>query len=283
VNVKAFWTLSLAVLSVLVLIAPIVQPASASVFGDIRDYSRIVIDTSPGGRCRFFTVDPDGNRTGMDPFSERIFKNIPHSGFGDESVEKATPHYLLLINSPVSGVYETHVVGVTEGPFEVDFTLTSRSGRKNKQSFDFQGTIKPGREYIYRIQYSPEVGSVSSVTPATYLFGGFRNSSGKREISVFNRKTPISVSFSLSRWDGKPANDVKARLHVQRISSMKPTGEPFEAISASGQNDGNIFRFDPEKKENTYLMDASDLESGVWKLIVLLDDGSKQTTWIGIE
>ena len=72
-------------------------------------------------KCRFFTVAPAGNRTGMDPFSGRILTDIPHSGFGDESVEQTRLYYLLLINSPVSGSYETHVVGVTEAPFEVNF------------------------------------------------------------------------------------------------------------------------------------------------------------------
>jgi hypothetical protein len=272
-----------AVLSVLLFFALVPQTVNASGLSDTRDYSRIGIDTSPGGRCRFFTVDPAGNRTGMDPVSGRILLDIPHSGFGDESVEKTTPHYVLLISSPVAGIFETHLIGINEGQFEVDFTLISRSGRKNKQSYDFEGVIKPGREYIYQIHYSPEVGSVSSVVPATYLFGGFSNVSGKREINVFKEGTSVSVAFTISRRDGKPADDIKARLQVQKISSMKPFGEPVDATPASEKYHGNLFLFDPQKKEYVYQMDTSDLGRGAWKLIVLLDDGSRQTTWVGIE
>ncbi|MDT8395295.1 MAG: hypothetical protein RRA32_02460, partial [bacterium] len=125
--------------------------------------------------------------------------------------------------------------------------------------------------------------SVERKVPDWTFCDPVKSSSEKREINVFNRRTSVPVAFTLSRRDGKPANDIKARLHVQRIFSMKPFGEPFDARPASGKNDGNTFRFDPEKEEYIYLMDASDLERGVWKLIVLLDDGSRQTTWIGIE
>jgi hypothetical protein len=90
---QVHFSVHFAVLIVLLSFALVLQTVNASGLSDTRDYSRIGVDTSPGGRCRFYTVDPSGNRTGMDPSSGIILVGIPHSGFGDESVGRTTPHY----------------------------------------------------------------------------------------------------------------------------------------------------------------------------------------------
>ena len=264
-------TLSIALAGCCLLLA---SPVAAAVLPGF-----IAVYTSPSGQLTFFVENAGGVRTGINPVDGTVLEDIPRSSLTDESVERPIPSFLVTIYNPPSGMYRVHLKGIKDGPFSLSIRILGRDGHK---TFKFRGVISRGREYRYAISYDPEIGGALAALPATYAFEGFNISPDGSRIKTFERDEDIPIVFSLARKDGKPAEDVRAELLLQRVVGEKPYGEEI-APTAAGDTDSNLFRFDPANKQYVYELATGDLDPGIWKLIVLFDDGSRQTTWISIK
>lgn len=265
-------TLSIALAGCCLLLA---SPVAAAVLPGF-----IAVYTSPSGHSTFFVENAGGVRTGINPVDGTVLEDIPRSSLTDESVESPTPSFFVFLDNPPSGMYWVHLKGIKDGPFLLSIKMLGRNGGKRVK---FRGVISRGREYRYAISYDPEVGGTFAALPVTYAFEGFNISPDGSEIRTFERGKDLPIVFTLARKDGKPADDMRAELLLQRVIGEKPGGEKIVPTAAGGDTDGNLFRFDPEKKQYVYELATGDLDPGIWKLIVLLDDGSRQTTWISIK
>ncbi|MDT8367141.1 MAG: hypothetical protein RRA15_11755 [bacterium] len=239
----------------------------------------IAIYTSPPGQLRFYVENAGGKRTGINPVDGTVLEDIPESSLTDESVEQGTPSFFVDLYNPSSGMYWVHLKGIKDGSFLLSIRMLGRDGGKRVK---FRGFISRGREYRYAISYDPEVGGTLATLPINYVFEGFNISPDGSEIRTFEKGKDLPIVFSLARKDGKPADDVRAELLLQRIVDEKPYGEEITPTTAD-DTDGNRVRFDEAKKQYVYELATGDLDPGIWKLMVLFDDGSRQTTWIRIK
>ena len=264
-------TLSIALAGCCLLLA---SPVAAAVLPD-----SIAVYTSPSGQLTFYVENAGGERTGIAPVGGTVLEDIPRSSLTDESVERRTPSFFVDLYHPPSGMYMVHLKGIKDGTFSLSIRMLGRDGGKMVK---FRGVISRGREYRYAISYDPEIGGTLAALPVTYAFEGFNISPDGSRIRTFEKDKDLPIIFTLARKDGKPAEDVRAELLLQRVVGEKPYGEGITP-TAAGDTDDSLFRFDPGKKQYVYELATGDLDPGIWKLIVLLDDGSRQTTWISIK
>lgn len=245
------------------------------------DDSMIMVYATPNPEVSFFLIDQSGNRSGWDVQRERMLKEIAGSNILDESVEDPKPFYVLYVNRPPKGHYKVIVAGVKDGPIKL--VIRTYDQANNAKRFIFRGIAAPDRKYSYDLDFTPEKSAVSSIQPSTYSFEGFGNELVKNVGVVFTRNRPIFVTFSITRRDGNPTEDINAKLLLQKIVEGIPSDKPVESKPASDEYDANFFKYDLEKKQYKFLLDTMDLNPGDWQLIVHLDDGSKHSTQIRIE
>ncbi len=113
--------------------------------------------------------------------------------------------------------------------------------------------------------------SVEAIQKVTvqYTFGGVTAPFGQN--NTFNSGSALPIKFSLKALDGNFMKNATAKLFYAPVVSGTP-GVFLPAISIGNANIGNDFRF--SEKDNQYLfnMDTKDLESGDYKLKIVLDD-----------
>lgn len=233
-----------------------------------------------GGSIWLLVTDESGQQTGWIPEKTAIVREIPDSNYFDDRTVDRGSFYVLYLDNLSESIIKLTVIGKDEGPFHVDFLMHDWNYKPAGKRIT--GNIVGKRLYDYKIHYSPDPEEVRNIVPWTYMFHELTPSieDSKNAVIIGN---PITVSFTISRRDEKPANDIQAKLLLQRIVDGKPAGKPSDANSASKKHQDNLFRYDPEKKKYVFPLDTSNLEPGDWELIVRLDDGSTQSTLIRIE
>ncbi|MDF1526894.1 MAG: PxKF domain-containing protein [bacterium] len=247
--------------------------------GDVQDPSQFVVYL--GSPAVFNVADSAGNRTGLNPETGTIIEEIPNSSIVDDSVESSEPFWVVELYNPGEGEYRVTVTGTGEGPFTANFlAVDDEFGVKSSR---LEGEIFDGREYTYQVGYSPYPSGIVSVVPTTYNFSGFAEPLRSDVIPVFKLNRTIPVKFSISRNDGSPHSDIKARLSLELVDSSLPVGEPVEPDGAGEANADGYFRYDPQADHYIYNLSTKTLASGTWQLTVLLDDGSAEHISFGLK
>jgi hypothetical protein len=251
------------------------------------DLSRVSIYHSE--TVKLLVTDPFGRRTGLwDPSTFSYLKEIENSNYLDEGVGSGTAMFLYIWGEP-AGRFTVTTTGLVTGEFDVGINTNDANGGSSVDK-SFIGTTRAGRTYTYTVDFSPEAGIKSTILPATYAFGGFRPPLVDGAVKTFRKGKPIPIRFTLKRRDGKRADDVGARLFLIRATDDKHLEDPVgiffqietgmrDAVVArpAGEHVGNRFRYDRTKRWYAYDLSTDYLDTGIWHLLIQLDDGSVET------
>jgi hypothetical protein len=111
---------------------------------------------------------PNGFETGYDPANYGTLVNqIPSSNYslgfagnGSSGVERK-----LDIGTPAAGRYVLQAIGESSGNFTLNLKATDERGALSIRRF--HGTTRPGRTFVYFVEYSPTPNAKFTVTPLT--------------------------------------------------------------------------------------------------------------------
>jgi hypothetical protein len=98
--------------------------------------------------------------------------------------------------------------------------------------------------------------------------------------SVFKLGSTVPVKFKLVGTSARITNAV-AKLTLAQVTSTG-TGAEIEAVSTSGANTGNNFRFDSTSKQYIFNLATRGLSAGTWRLSINLGDGVSRTVLISL-
>ncbi|MDF1552853.1 MAG: PxKF domain-containing protein [Deferrisomatales bacterium] len=232
------------------------------------------------GPVEFFLEDVAGNRTGWDPQTGARTDFIPGSGYGDEAIEDSERSWFAYVLGPSREPYTLQVLGIGQGQLYMSISFTDAQWGLSRSIL--RGYVLPGREYTYRLTYSPEPGA-SRVEAVTYAFGGFLPPLDAENARPFKLGSTVPVRFRLARADGGFHGDVRAELLIRRSAENAPPGEPLDATPAGATNQGNLFRYDPAEDLYVYNLSTKGMGPGMWELTVRLDDGAEHTVGFGLQ
>lgn len=232
-----------------------------------------------GSPAEMVLTDPSGLITGWNP-SGGVVKGIPLSNYLEDGVEDKSAK-VLSVSSPAPGTYQLRVVGTGTGPFTMEVDAYGSTNRKSTRFFE--GLVTPGREYTYQVEFSPSGTVPGSVTPTTYLFGGFLPPLAPEGGKVFHLGRTVPLKFSVARGDAGPHRDLQARVTLQLVSGGVPVGSPIDPPDSGESDRGGFFRYDSEGDLFIYNLSTKELAEGTWKAIVTLDDGSIQESTFGLK
>lgn len=116
-----------------------------------------------------------------------------------------------------------------------------------------------------------------SYTPAPlYNFGGFL-----QPVSLdkpFKLGSTIPVKFQLTDSSGAYITTAKATISLQKYSNDTPYGDAIDALSTTGADAGNLFRYDSIENQYIFNLNTKNLSLGTWQIRVVLDDGTEAKT-----
>jgi hypothetical protein len=144
-------------------------------------------------------TDPQGRRTGRDPTTNSDYKEIPNSGYGDESIadaetgESVPPEMELDIREPMNGTYILQVVGTESGSYSLYVRPQDRAGKSPAQMFFAEIPTYVGAVHQYVLEYSANPGAIMR------LSGGF-DGHGQRPSDVnkfLSYSNPMSARVQL--------------------------------------------------------------------------------------
>jgi len=99
----------------------------------------------------------------------------------------------------------------------------------------------------------------------------------------FKLGSTIPVKFQLTDSTGSFISFANATLLVQKYSDDLPAGDPIEALSTSGADTGNVFRYDTETNQYVFNLSTSGLSQGTCQIRASLDDGSVKTAFVSLK
>jgi hypothetical protein len=277
------------------------------------DNSELEIYFSPSRNLFFHLQDAQGRKTGflpqaarppdkeetMEPYRRHLLpldvwgvEDIPGAHVFDansmsdgppetDQPEERIPQWSILLKPVPTGEFELVIRGKVKCDFGFGVIARPYGTATPVQTWAFRGVIGPGREYHYRMIRPPSYPMVFEFTPVNYLFQGFDPPLSREKTLEAAVGDKIRISCLLARRDGGPDSDAEAHLFLKK---EKEGAEPMEARSADGPERGNRFLYSflkpAERGRFTFRWDTSGLSTGVWKLIVRMDDGIEETALV---
>ncbi len=249
-------------------------------FGPGTSGARPMVAVYLGSPALITAVDAAGLRTGIDSATGDFLKEIPGSNILDEGVEIEEPEWVLYLEPSSDGAYWFRVIGSGEGPYSLDIFLCESVDRPPRV-IHIDGEIVLGREYSYHLDFVS--GGGSTVTPETYLSQGFLAPLAIGDGKIFKLGSTIPVKLRITRRDGRPHDDITARLCLRQVNGIEPIGDPIIADSSGQANQGNLFRYDPVEDQYVFNLSTKSLMVGTWEFTVQLDDGLKIRHQFGLK
>ncbi len=243
---------------------------------DTKDLS--LIDIYHDASVKILVADPRGRRAAGDPRTGSGIKEIENSNYLDESTGDPATTWAMYIWGETGGPFVVTATGITMARFSLDIGTCD----EKRQCFmeTFTGVTDVDRIYTYTVDFSPEPGKRSVVLPATYDFGGFRAPLTAGTECAFRKGEVIPLAFKIARRDGKPADDVVARLFLRPLAEDTSQREPLHQRAPGDLSAAPLFRFDPVRKQYDYSLETENLAIGSWVVVLLLDDGSVEKVHI---
>ncbi len=234
-------------------------------------------------------TDPLGSRTGYDPSTRTIVRDLPEGveGYGRESLandvtgEAGPESVQLSLASPEGGLYRLTVTGVRQGDFWLEFRLDDTSGEFAYKKFT--GHIDQGKTYRYRIEYSQDNATKTVIMPDTYRFLGFSSPLSADDPRSFKLGETIPVKFRVRLKVGGIAADVTARLEVQKDATSVQERDSPEASEPGRDKEGQTFSYDRQSDQYVCNLNTRRLSAGRWRLLASLDDGSTYETTVDLK
>jgi len=121
----------------------------------------------------------------------------------------------------------------------------------------------------------------SVVTVSDYQFLGFLAPIGRDK--PFKQGSTIPVKFRLTDIAGNPVPTALATISLQLFSGGTPVGVPIVPESTSGADTDNRFRYSAEDDLYIFNLGTKALTPGTWQIIVALDDGTVETTFVSLK
>lgn len=108
-----------------------------------------------------------------------------------------------------------------------------------------------------------------------YKYGGILEPINSDGSSIFKLGRTVPIKFQLKDNKGVFINNASIRLYIENISD-EVTGSVNEADSFYNSNTDNIFRYDADTNQYIYNLSTKDMYTGVWKLRIVLNDGTEK-------
>jgi len=135
------------------------------------------IDVSLKGPAEFILTDSIGRRTGLDPFSETRYEEIPGSGFTHEGMGSEEPlgpgviWSVATIDDPFTGDFSLKLLGNGSGQFKLSIVLHRAVNAGSM--FLFEGNIVSGQTKEFRIHYDEDTTKQLLAEPVSSGIEGF--------------------------------------------------------------------------------------------------------------
>jgi hypothetical protein len=228
-----------------------------------------------GPTVKILVTDFRGNRTGWDPGTQSVVMEIPHSNYLDEGGTGTVdlPMFVVYLDNPPSGRYELRAFGKNSGGFFIEVNTESR--KDNWRMTRFEGSIIPGREYVYQINFDPVDPSKTSVVPATWEVAWKGNLEKDVPLTV-DRGKKVKLCLEVKEIDGESAENLRIRIMLVKESATKSSPVPMQDEVATH------FKWNPLKDLYHSELKTDNLEPGRWQIQAILDDGSVHSRWIEI-
>ncbi|MGO9270322.1 MAG: choice-of-anchor D domain-containing protein, partial [Terriglobia bacterium] len=201
------------------------------------------LDFSVGQSATLLVTDASGRRTGVDPTTGTVVKEIPGSGYFTTAIDDdevggpgTGPSNLLDTFQPSPGAFTVVLNGVQTGSYSLSMRAFSPDG-SSQPPVVLQGATAPGAKTTYHIEYSPTPVPVASLSPASLAFPIqlVGSTSAVEPVALTNTgNAPLAIaSISLSGADSSDfglTHNCPASLASGASCSLSPTFGP----SASG-------------------------------------------------
>lgn len=139
----------------------------------------------------------------------------------------------------------------------------------------FEGSIFPGREYVYQINFDPNDPSKTSVVPVTWEVA-WKGTFKEDLLLTVNRDQKVNLCLEVKEIDGKPAENLRIRIMVVKESETKSSPVPMQDEVTT------LFKWNPRKNLYHSELKTDNLEPGRWQIQAILDDGSVHSRWIEV-
>ncbi len=120
-------------------------------------------------RVTLLVVDSRGRRTGVDPKTKKVLQEIPGSKCEVEAVENkytgeayVEAYERISIEPAPSTTYKFHILGLQDGPFEVNISALSRDG-SSEPGKQVEGIISEAEKKSFVLTYDSSPNSHISV------------------------------------------------------------------------------------------------------------------------
>lgn len=114
-----------------------------------------------------------------------------------------------------------------------------------------------------------------------YIFGGFL--APLNIDKPFQLRSTIPIKFQLTDASGNYVPNAIATISLQKYSSAIPDGDTIVAVSTTGADAGNTFRYDSTENHYIFNLNTKSLSVGTWQIIVTLDDETVKTTFVSLK
>jgi hypothetical protein len=132
------------------------------------DLSQLTIDIAVN--ANIMIIDASKRRTGFDPATQQILKEIPNSTYAKSQIvndvtgaDSTGTDYSIGIQTPVQGTYQIIVTGLLPGPYTLEVHPYSQDGSE-QPVLELQGIASKGSFTTFQFQYASTPGSTSTVT-----------------------------------------------------------------------------------------------------------------------
>jgi hypothetical protein len=115
-------------------------------------------------------IDQQGRKTGHNPQTNKIYMEMPHSSYEEESISDAVSGmpgpvtYIIHIRNPISGEYRLNVIGKESSEYDLEIKGYDCQMNPSHETFLNEKILK-NSEKGYTIQYSSKKGSKIRVFP----------------------------------------------------------------------------------------------------------------------
>ena len=139
-----------------------------------------------------------------------------------------------------------------------------------------------------RVNYSIVSNDVEFSIGTGFTFGGFAAPliadaacAPKFPCQTVRLGRPLPIKFKLFNESNLVVTNAKPHIALDYIASQ--TEDVPDDLDVGRSDGGNLFRYDPATQQYIFNLDTKVLWAGVWRIDVLLDDGSVHSIHVGLK